>query len=136
MMVDDRRLALSAALEEERGLDLVDPPAEEPAAAGELSQIAVALRAFQGLLTDEAVDRVVLVGSSNLALAAVLVATKMEIPVAAVEDQADEPEGNGSLAINRRLIAQLSDAALPKDATAVAAWVAKPQQRSQPHDEH
>jgi hypothetical protein len=137
IVVGDGRLAARAALEAEEGVDLVDPPEGRPAStAGEVEEIASELRAFQGRLEGGAVDRVVLVGSSNPALAAILVASKMRIPTAAVESEADDGAEGESFAINGRLIEQLADAALADDAAAIAAWLAEPQQPTQPLDEH
>ncbi len=137
IVVGDGRLAARAALEAEKGLDLVDPPEGRPAlTAGEVEEIAAELRAFQGLLEGGAVDRVVLVGSSNPTLAATLVASKMRIPAASVETEARDSAEGESFVINRRLIEQLADAGLADDPAAIAAWLAEPQQPSQPPDEH
>ena len=56
---------------------------DEPA-GDEVAQIARALLSFEKLFADDAPDAVLLVSASNLALAAVLVATKTRIPVAAL----------------------------------------------------
>jgi|SRR5215211_1760648 len=87
---------------------------------GEVARIATAMRGFEELL-DEGPDAVLLASCSNLALAALLVATKAGIPVASVENDAEAREGSRKL--NRRLIRQLSDATLAADAAAVAAWL-------------
>ena len=60
-------------------------PGERPRAAhdDQVGELAAALIAFERLLADEPPDAVLLVSASNLALAAVLVATKLQIPVAA-----------------------------------------------------
>ena len=86
LIVGERRAArmtLAGALETE-GVDVRRPPeASLPEPAGdEVAQIARGLSAFEKLFADEAPDAVLLVSTSNLALAAVLVATKIRIPVA------------------------------------------------------
>lgn len=137
LVVGDGRLAARAALEAEEGLDLVDPPeAPPPSMAGEVEEIAAELRAFQGLLEGGTVERVVLIGSSNPALAAILVASKMRIPAATVESEAGDGAEGESFAVNRRLIERLADAALADDAAAITAWLAEPQQPAQHRDEH
>jgi hypothetical protein len=83
------------------------------------------MRAFEDRL-GRAVDRVVLAGSSDLALAAVLVASKMRIPVAALATKAPNPAGSAPGELNRRLIERLADAVLADDATALAAWLEAP----------
>ena len=138
MVVGDVRLAARAALDAEPR-----PASGRPAGRGAARrtparsrEIAAALRAFERLLGERVGDRVVLVGStSNLALAAVLVASKVRIPVAAVESDAPDP-GDGSSASNRRLIEQLADAAVADDAEAISAWLAAPQQPSGRPVEH
>ncbi len=64
---------------------MVRPPKDSlpEAATDEVAQIARGLIAFETLFADEAPDAVLLVSTSNLALAAILVATKVRIPVAA-----------------------------------------------------
>ncbi len=60
-----------------------------------------------------------LVSGSDLALAAVLVATKLQIPVAALVEPA-QGEDDGS-EMNRRLIARLADGTVGDDAGTIAA---------------
>jgi UDP-N-acetylglucosamine 2-epimerase len=135
-LVGDERPAVRAALEAEGEVELVEPPEALAASRdGQIGELAAALRAFERLFGDERVERVVLVGSSNLNLAAVLVATKMLIPVGALQD-ANRGEAKGPLAVNARLIEHLADVALDEDAGAVAAWLREPQQRSQSKAEH
>jgi UDP-N-acetylglucosamine 2-epimerase len=126
-----------AALEAEGEVELVER--QEALAAsrdGQIAELAAALRAFERLFGDERVERVVVVGSSNLSLAAVLVATKMLIPVGALQEANGGEAGEGPLAMNARLIEHLADATLAEDAGVVAAWLREPQQRSQPKAEH
>jgi UDP-N-acetylglucosamine 2-epimerase len=61
------------------------------------------------------------VSASNLALAAVLVATKARIPVAGLEDGMRPDDRLAGL--NRRLIGQLADATIIADAGTIAAWL-------------
>ncbi len=132
MVVGDLGHAVRAALDADQALHLVEGPDEELlAGAGEIARIAAALRAFEALLGSGSVSRVVVVGDSDPALAAVLVASKVRIPAAAVEGDAPNP-GDGSSALNRRLIEQLADAAFADDAKAIRAWLAAPQQPSGP----
>jgi hypothetical protein len=63
-----------------------------------------ALRALERRLLDERPDRVVLADASDAALAGVLVATKLGIPVEAMPAASQAPTTNG------RLIAQLAAA--------------------------
>ena len=117
---DDRPHDLAEALETE-GVDVVRPPKDSPpeAATDEVAQIARGLIAFEKLFADEAPDAVLLVSTSNLALAAVLVATKARIPVAGLrtwtQDQAHLSE------LNRRLIVQLADATVADDPATITA---------------
>ena len=60
-------------------------------------------------------NAVVLADAGDRALAGVLVATKLLIPVVALEQ---------SQGANRDLIAQLADRVMPTDAGEIAAWIA------------
>ncbi len=99
---------LAGALEA-AGVDVARPPESDfDAAPGdEVGELAAALIAFERLLADEPPDAVLLVSASNLALAAVLVAAKLRIPVAAAVEAAPE---DARLELNRRLIERLADA--------------------------
>ncbi len=123
MVVGERRAGVETSLAVD-GIDLVEAPPESPALEGdEVRQVASALRAYEGALGEGAVDGVVLAGSSDGALAALLVATKLRVPVASVDgaDPHSSPEPRAEL--NARLIAQLADATIRDDATAIAAWL-------------
>ncbi len=116
---DDRPHGLAEALETE-GVDVGRPPKDAlPEPADEVAQIARGLIVFEKLFADDAPDAVLLVSTSNLALAAVLVATKARIPVAGLrtwtQDQARLSE------LNRRLIVQLSDAMVADDPATITA---------------
>jgi len=116
---DDRPHGLAEALETE-GVDVGRPPKDSlPEPADEVAQIARGLSVFEKLFADDAPDAVLLVSTSNLALAAVLVATKARIPVAGLDtwtqDQARQSE------LNRRLIVQLSDAMVADDPATITA---------------
>ena len=117
---DDRPRDLAEALETE-GVDVVRPPKDSPpeAATDEVAQIARGLIAFEKLFADEAPDAVLLVSTSNLALAAVLVATKIRIPVAALGTWAQDQAGLSEL--NRRLIVQLADGTVADDPATITA---------------
>jgi UDP-N-acetylglucosamine 2-epimerase len=136
-LVGDERPTVRAALEAEGEVELVEPPEALAASRdGQIAELAAALRALERLFGDERVERVVLAGSSNVSLAAVLVATKMLIPVGALQDANRAEAGEGPSALNARLIEHLADAALAEDAGVVAAWLREPQQRSQSKAEH
>ena len=94
-LVGDKRPAVRASLEAEEEVELIGPPgAFVFDGDGEIPQLAAALRAFESQFDEERVDRVVLADSSDLSLAAVLVATKMLIPVGALVDRgSDQGEG-------------------------------------------
>jgi UDP-N-acetylglucosamine 2-epimerase len=125
------------ALESARRLELVDPPdVRQTAGTSEIGRITAAIRAFEAGLGSLSVQRVVLIGASDLALAAVLVASKLRVPVAAIEagfrDSAvGEPAGP-----NRRVIEQLADVVLADDPAALGAWLAGPRPPSSPGDGH
>ena len=116
---EDRR-GLAAALEAQ-GVE-VGRPAEGllPGPAGdEVAELAEALIAFGRLFAGDAPDAVLVASSSNLALAAVLVATKVRIPVVGLVTQ---PEHEDRLSeLNRGLIAQLADSTAADDPAAIAA---------------
>ena len=81
------------------------------------------MRAFEDLLGRSMLDALLLGGSSDLTLAALLVATKLQIPVASVDNgERDHP-------VNARLIEQLADASLAHEAPAIAKWLRDSQQR-------
>jgi hypothetical protein len=137
MAVGDPGLASRAALDVERGVHPVDPPDERVlAGASEIEGIAAAMRAFEDRLGRAPVDRVVLAESSDLALAAVLVASKMRIPVAALASEPPNPAHGNPQELNRRLIEQLADAVLPDDATALATWLEAPRPAAPSRHEH
>jgi hypothetical protein len=130
-LVGDEQPAVRAALEAEEGVELIAAP-DGLDRDGEIPELATALRTFERLFEQERVERVVLAGSSNLSLAAVLVATKMLIPVGAVAGR----EGADGSGMNVRLIEHLADAVLADDEQAVEAWLRGPQQPSQAAAEH
>jgi UDP-N-acetylglucosamine 2-epimerase len=105
---------------EQAGVALELPPAE-PAArpdASELTEIATALRGFERLLSRDGPEAVLLGSASNQALAALLVASKLGVPVARLEPVALEAASS----INSTVIGQLADATLADEAEAIAAW--------------
>jgi UDP-N-acetylglucosamine 2-epimerase len=108
---------------EPHGVEVRRPPEGAlPAPDGdEVGQIAAALIAFERLFAEETPDAVLLVSASDLALAAVLVATKARIPVAALEE--GTPGDGHPPGANRRLIGQLADATVIADAGTIAAWL-------------
>src|SRR5919201_1922632 len=111
---------LASALGRE-GISVEGPPSSSARERGsEPSEIADGMRHFERLLTAQLPDAAVLASTSNEALAAILVATKVGMRVARlVPDEADR----GGSAINERVIEQLADAAVESDPQAIAAWV-------------
>ena len=112
--------ALAGALET-GGASVERPPKSALGAAhdDQVGELAAALIAFERLFAGDAPDAVLLVSTSNLALAAVLVATKLQIPVAALVDSARD-EGRMS-EMNWRLIEQLADGTVTDDAGTISA---------------
>jgi len=84
----------------------------------EIAEIAGDLREFERALEAGSVDAVLIASDSPAALAAVIVATKMGVPVASLLVP-DEASGDGA---NARVIRQLADAALAPDAQAIMEW--------------
>jgi UDP-N-acetylglucosamine 2-epimerase len=111
---------LAEALEA-AGVDVQRPPKGAFGAThgDQVGELAAALMAFERLLAEDSPDAVLLVSTSNPALAAVLVATKARIPVAALVQPAQG--GDGMPEMNRRLIEQLADGTVAADAGAIAA---------------
>jgi UDP-N-acetylglucosamine 2-epimerase len=112
---------LAGALEA-AGIEVERPPksALGSARGDEVGELAAALIAFERLFfADDAPEAVLLVSASNLALAAVLVATKLQIPVAALVEATQSEDGESEL--NRRLIARLADGTVADDAETIAA---------------
>jgi UDP-N-acetylglucosamine 2-epimerase len=112
--------ALAGALET-GGVDVERPPKSAFGAAhdDQVGELAAALIAFERLFADDAPDAVLLVSTSNLALAAVLVATKLQIPVAALVEAAQDESRVSEM--NWRLIEQLADGTVTDDAGTIAA---------------
>jgi hypothetical protein len=115
----EQRDALATALEVE-GIDVERPPGSSPGApdGDEVRELAAALLAFDSLLAGGAPDALLLASTSNAALAAMLVATKLQIPVVALLD--GDPE-NGAPELNATLIERLADLAVDADATTIVA---------------
>jgi len=115
-----RRHDLAGMLETEGAEAWRPPEGSVPRPAGdEVAEIATALIAFERLFADDPPDAVLLVSTSNLALAAVLVATKARIPVAGLRTWTEDRDRLSEL--NRRLIAQLADATVADDPATIAA---------------
>jgi UDP-N-acetylglucosamine 2-epimerase len=104
-----------------QGIEVERPPEDAFGAQRDegIGELAAALIAFERLFGDDAPDAVLLVSASNLALAALVVATKLQIPVAASVEAA--PGENGILETNGRLIARLADGIIVGDAATIAA---------------
>jgi hypothetical protein len=120
LMVSDDVIpeGLRATLQE-GGIELERPPEAPRRDRDELAEIAASLRAFDGLLGRGGPDAVLLGSASNQALAAILVASKLSVPVARLAGAGGEP---GASAINRSVIERLADATLAAEAEAIAAW--------------
>jgi hypothetical protein len=135
MVVGEARAPVEAGLGSDQ-FDLIDAPLDAPATDGEeVRGIASALRAYEAALDGGAVDRVVLAGSSDGALAAAIVATKLRVPVASVggDDDPGSPSEPRS-ELNARLIAQLADTVLRDDATVISSWLRDAQSDSEGAD--
>jgi hypothetical protein len=128
VLIVDESGALDALARELQvdGLEARRPSAEAlalaEAAGSEVAEIAGALTGLERLLADGGADALLLGSASNLALAAVVVATKAGVPVAAVRGGFEPPGPE----LNARLIAELADAVLPADAPVVAGWLRGP----------
>src|ERR687888_49648 len=83
-----RQEAFARALEAEE-IEVSRPPERLAAPNGnEIEQVAASMVAFEEVLTGDPPDAVVLASASNVALGAVLVATRLLIPVVTLEDDA------------------------------------------------
>jgi hypothetical protein len=134
MVVGDGRLDARAALEADRGLEVLDPPSgTSPSEGSEVERIAAALRAFQDAVGG--VDRLLVVGASDSALAALVVASKLRVPAAAIQGGAPVGADEGPSRVKGRLIGQLADATLADDPAAIAGWLAATHQPSRARDE-
>lgn len=93
---------------------------QSPRGGGEaIAAIAGDLRELEAALTAPGrPDAVVVASDSNASLAAVIVATKVGTPVAAVPDPDRQADGT-----NARLIRQLADRELAADPAAIVGWV-------------
>jgi len=121
LLVGDRAEGseLAEALDDEGFAVERRPDDSEPAAGPEeIGAIAGALREFEGVLGGGGPDAVLVASDSSASLAAVLVATKLGTPVAAIERTGREPGG-----VNARLIRQLSDARLAPEPAAIVNWL-------------
>jgi UDP-N-acetylglucosamine 2-epimerase len=111
--------ALAAGLDDRDIVIERRPDDPEPASGpDEIGTIARELREFEQALTDGGPDAVLVSSDSSAALAAVLVATKVRTPVAAIERAGREPAG-----VNGRLIRQLSDLRLAPEPAAISSWL-------------
>jgi hypothetical protein len=124
IVVGERGRQIEAGLSAQDGVELVSPR-DAVSDRGDVAELAAALRAYEALLEREGPERVVIAGSCDSAIAAVLVATKMRIPVGAVSGTGESGQ-DGSSRVNSRLIEQLADASLDGDPSAIAAWLDDP----------
>jgi UDP-N-acetylglucosamine 2-epimerase len=108
-------LALEAA-----GAAVVRPPESAPGTSDgdQVGELAAALTAFERLLAGDPPDAVLLVSATDPALAAVLVASKLRIPMAAALAEAASQDHAAEL--NARLIERLADGTVGDDAGAIA----------------
>ena len=84
----------------------------------EITALSRDLREFEGALAGDGPDAVLLASASTASLAAVLVATKLGIPVVDVDSGAGERPGTDAV-----LICQLADARLAPDALEILRWL-------------
>ncbi len=87
--------------------------------AEEIAAIARDLREIESALVNPGAGAVLVASHSPGALAAVIVATKLGIPVARL----GPPHGAAEEGVNSRLIRQLADTSLAPDPSAVLEWV-------------
>jgi hypothetical protein len=110
-----------ALAEEVNSPDLaVDRRPDGPPAGGgpdAIDQIARNLRELELVLTEGGPDAVLVASDSSASLAAVLVATKLGIPVARLESPGESADSNA------RLINRLADASLAPEPAAIMDWV-------------
>jgi len=106
---------------EAAGLAVENRADEAPPGSGpeEIAEIAAGLREFEAVLGDRGVDAVLVTSDSPAALAAVLVATKVGVPVARLR----HADGTADGGANARLIRQLADTALAPEPAAIVEWV-------------
>jgi len=84
----------------------------------EIAAVAHELREFEQALGEGGPDAVLVASDSSASLAAVLVATKHQTPVAGIDSGARERAG-----VNARLIRRLSDAELAPEPAAIVSWL-------------
>jgi hypothetical protein len=110
--------ALEGALEG-AGIDVEHASEDELSvpSGDEVGELAGALLAFDRLFSDDPPDGVLLLSASNLALSAVLVATKLQIPVATLAEGSPERPASG---MNGRLVEQLADGTVADDPATIA----------------
>ncbi|HXF00805.1 MAG TPA: hypothetical protein VN458_10735 [Solirubrobacterales bacterium] len=110
--------ALEGALEG-AGMDVEHASEGELSVPGgdEVGELAGALLAFDRLFSDDPPDAVLVLSASNLALSAVLVATKLQIPVATL---AEGSPGSPAPGMNGRLVEQLADGTVADDPATIA----------------
>lgn len=95
------------------------PEQREPRdASEEIAAIARSLREFEGALEDGGYDAVLAVSRSAASLAAVIVATKLRTPVAAIRLAEGEADG-----VDATLVHRLADADVAPEAASIAAWL-------------
>jgi UDP-N-acetylglucosamine 2-epimerase len=137
IVADASRNAAAAAVRDalagegiEAGVVVAEDLGSNRESASAAAETAAALLALEPLLASSRPAAVALVGDGNGALAAALVATKLEIPVVHVGvDDGDAP-ADSEAEINRRLIERLSQLRLPAReeaaaAIAIAAWLSE-----------
>jgi UDP-N-acetylglucosamine 2-epimerase len=104
------------------GLEVGHRADEEPSGDGqhEIAAIASDLREFERAIGEGGAAAVLVASDSSAALAAVVVATKLGVPVACLESPAASEDGGS----NARVIRQLADSSLAPDLATVVDWVA------------
>jgi hypothetical protein len=123
MFVGEGHRAVEEALAGE-GFHVLHAPTDElDGPPDTVAEIAAGLRAFETALGGGEVERLVLAGSSNPALAALLVATKMQIPVAAIGDEEAGRTDDAASGVNEQVIESLADETLGDDPAAIAGWL-------------
>lgn len=117
----DRAEALAAAVRRAGvRVDLRSEASGPPAGRG-AGALPGRILGLERLLTDERPDAVLVASDGDVAAAAVIVATKLVVPVATFGEPAS---GGREAEVNRTLVASLADARLADDPRAAASWVA------------
>jgi UDP-N-acetylglucosamine 2-epimerase len=117
-----RAIALADALRDPGNRVDVRSETSDPHTSGDGARaLAGQIVAFERLLASERPDAVLVASDGDAAVAAVIVATKLTVPVATLGEAG---AGGHEAEVNRTLVESLADARLAYDPQAAASWVA------------